>query len=217
LINKLSESLPIQIEVDEYYSSIFFVEKKRYAGLTVDDRLVVKGLEVRRGDWCELAKKVQKRVIEVILREKDPDKAVSYVKDVIADIKSGKVSLKDVVIYKGLTKKPSKYESMQAHVKAALKAKEMGVIYPVSSKIGYVIVKGSGNVGDRAYPIDLIEEFDGENLKIKTKSGITVMKLDRDYYIDNQIIPSVLRILERFGYNEAYLKGTSQLSLDSFF
>ncbi len=217
LIGRLSEELPIQIEVDEYYRAIFFVEKKRYAGLTVDGRLVVKGLEVRRGDWCELAKKVQKKVIEFILKDKDPEKAVSYVKSIISDIKSGRVSLGDVVIYKGLTKKPSKYESMQAHVKAALKAKEMGIIYPVSSKVGYVIVRGSGNIGDRAYPIDLIEEFDGENLKIKTKGGVEIKKLDKDYYVDNQIIPSVLRILERFGYSEGYLKGSSQLSLDSFF
>ncbi|WP_202320120.1 DNA-directed DNA polymerase [Archaeoglobus neptunius] len=217
LIEKLSDELPIQIEVDEYYSAVFFVEKKRYAGLTADGRIVVKGLEVRRGDWCELAKKVQRRVIEVILKEKDPDKAVSYVRNVISDIRSGNVKLEDVVIYKGLTKKPSKYESMQAHVKAALKAKEMGIVYPVSSKVGYVIVKGSGNVGDRAYPVDLIEEFDGEELKIKTKGGIIVKRLDKDYYIDNQIIPSVLRILERFGYNEANVKGVSQTSLDSFF
>ncbi|AAB90741.1 MULTISPECIES: DNA-directed DNA polymerase [Archaeoglobus] len=217
LIDKLHEELPIQIEVDEYYSAIFFVEKKRYAGLTEDGRLVVKGLEVRRGDWCELAKKVQREVIEVILKEKNPEKALSLVKDVILRIKEGKVSLEEVVIYKGLTKKPSKYESMQAHVKAALKAREMGIIYPVSSKIGYVIVKGSGNIGDRAYPIDLIEDFDGENLRIKTKSGIEIKKLDKDYYIDNQIIPSVLRILERFGYTEASLKGSSQMSLDSFF
>ncbi len=153
----------------------------------------------------------------MILKEKNPEKALSLVKDVISRIKDGKVSLDEVVIYKGLTKKPSKYESMQAHVKAALKAKEMGIVYPVSSKIGYVIVKGSGNIGDRAYPIDLLEDFDGENLKIKTKSGVEVKKLDKDYYIDNQIIPSVLRILERFGYNEASLKGSSQMSLDSFF
>ncbi len=217
LIERLSNELPIQIEVDEYYSAIFFVEKKRYAGLSVDGRLIVKGLEVRRGDWCELAKNVQKRVIEIILKERNPSKAADYVKRVIEDIKSGKVKLEDVVIYKGLTKKPSKYESMQAHVKAALKAKEVGLIYPVGSKIGFVVVRGAGNVGDRAYPIDLIEEFDGENMKIRTKTGYEVKKLDKDYYIDHQIIPSVLRILERFGYSEASLKGSAQLSLDAFF
>ena len=217
LIDKLSAELPIQIEVDEYYSAIFFVEKKRYAGLSTDDRLIVKGLEVRRGDWCELAKNIQRKVIELILKERDPQKAAEFVKRVISDIKSGKIKLEDVVIYKGLTKKPSKYESMQAHVKAALKAMEAGIIYPIGSKVGFVVVKGSGNVGDRAYPIDLIEDFDGDTLRIRTRSGYEMKKLDKDYYIEHQIIPSVLRILERFGYSEASLKGSAQLSLDSFF
>ncbi len=217
LIERLSNELPIQIEVDEYYSAIFFVEKKRYAGVTEDGRIVVRGLEVRRGDWCELAKKVQSRVIEIILRERDPEKAASYVRKVLEKVRKGEVKLEDVVIYKGLTKKPSKYESMQAHVKAALRAMEMGIIYPVGSKIGFVVVKGSGNVGDRAYPIELIEDFDGENLKIRTRSGYEVKKLDKDYYIDHQIIPAVQRILERFGYSESSLKGAAQLSLDSFF
>ncbi len=217
LINKLSTELPIQIEVDEYYRSIFFVEKKRYAGISFDGRLIVKGLEVRRGDWCELAKKVQKEVIEIILKEKDPEKATQLVKEVISEIKEGKIDLNDLVIYKSLTKKPSRYESMQAHVKAAMKARELGIIYPVGSKVGYVVTKGGGGIGDRAYPIDLIEDFDGESLKIKTRSGYEIKRVDKDYYINNQIIPAVLRILERFGYSEAALKGSAQMSLDSFF
>lgn len=217
LIGELSEELPIQIEIDELYSTIFFVEKKRYAGYTSDGRLIVKGLEVRRGDWCELAKNVQREVITIILRDKDPEKAVEHVKRVIENIRAGKIGLKDYVIYKGLTKKPSKYESLQAHVKAAMRAMEMGIAYTIGSKVGYVVVKGAGNIGDRAYPIDLIENFDGETLQIKTKHGIEKMKIDKEYYINNQVLPSVLRILERFGYNETQLKGVAeQQTLDAF-
>ncbi|MCS7121320.1 MAG: DNA-directed DNA polymerase [Archaeoglobaceae archaeon] len=216
LIERISSEMPIQIEIDEFYKTIFFVEKKRYAGLTSDEKIVVRGLEVRRGDWCELAKRVQSKVVEIILRERNPEKAVKFVREVISKVKNGEVELEEVVIYKGLTKKPSKYEAMQAHVKAALRAIELGFYYSVGSKVGYVVVKGSGNVGDRAYPIDLIENFDGENLKIRTKNGIENKKIDKDYYIDHQIVPVVLRILERFGYSEASIKGSSQLSLDKF-
>ncbi len=218
LIDRLSEELPIQIEIDEYYRTIFFVEKKRYAGLTRDGRIVVKGLEVRRGDWCELAKKVQKAVIEIILKEKNPKKALDYVKKVIEEIRAGKVPLEDYVIYKGLTKPPSKYESKQAHVKAALRAMEMGVVYPIGSKVGFVIVRGAGSISDRAYPIELIEDFDGETLSIRTLAGIDKRRIDKDYYIDHQVIPAILRILERFGYTEAQIKGVSkQKTLDAFF
>ncbi|MEM0215588.1 MAG: DNA-directed DNA polymerase [Archaeoglobaceae archaeon] len=217
LISEISKKLPVQIELDELFKTIFFVEKKRYAGITADGKILVRGLEVRRGDWCELAKNAQRGVIEIILKEKDPEKAMNYIRDIINSIRSGKVKLEDVVIYKGLTKKPSKYEAVQAHVKAAKKAEEIGIFYPVGSKVGFVIVKGAGNVGDRAYPIDMIEHFDGENLKVRLKSGEEVKKLDKDYYIEHQIIPAVLRILERFGFSEARIKGSSQTSLEAFF
>lgn len=216
LVEEISKELPIQLEIDEAYKVIFFVEKKRYAGLTDDGRIVVRGLEVRRGDWCELAKRVQREVIEIILKERNPKKALDHVKEVIDEIKRGKFKLEDYVIYKGLTKKPDKYESKQAHVKAALRAMEMGIYYPIGTKVGFVIVKGGGSVSDRAYPIELIEEFDGENLKIRTPSGIIVRKIDKDYYIDHQIIPAVLRILERFGYTEASLKTKTQKTLFDF-
>ncbi|MCQ4152996.1 MAG: DNA-directed DNA polymerase [Archaeoglobi archaeon] len=217
LISEISKQLPVQIELDELFKTIFFVEKKRYAGITADDRVIVRGLEVRRGDWCELAKNAQKLVIEIILKERDPEKALNYIREVINSIREGKVKLEDLVIYKGLTKKPSKYEAMQAHVKAAKKAEEVGIFYPVGSKIGFVIIKGPGNIGDRAYPVDMIEHFDGENLRIRVKGGVDMKKIDKDYYIDHQIIPAVLRILERFGYSEAKIKGSSQMSLESFF
>ncbi|MCS7143425.1 MAG: DNA-directed DNA polymerase [Archaeoglobaceae archaeon] len=217
LILEISKRLPVQIELDELFKTIFFVEKKRYAGLTAEDKILVRGLEVRRGDWCELAKKAQKGVIEIILKEKDPEKAMSYIKEIVESIRAGKIKLEDVVIYKGLTKKPSKYEAVQAHVKAVKKAEEVGIFYPVGSKVGFVIVKGPGNIGDRAYPIDMIEQFDGENIRIKLKSGEETKKLDKDYYIEHQIIPAVLRILERFGFSEEKIERTSQMSLESFF
>lgn len=219
LIDKLSEELPVQIEIEDYYTTAFFVEKKRYAGLTVDGNLVVKGLEVRRGDWCELAKKVQQNVIETILQDKDPENAASYVKDLIGEVKEGNIQLKDYVIYKGLTRRPEKYEAVQAHVKAAKKALAKGISYPIGSKVGFVITKdvvtkGTGNIGDRAYPYDLIEDFDGDC--IVDVDGVRY-RVDKDYYIENQILPSVLRILERFGYSESQMKGARQRTLDSFF
>jgi len=213
LIKRLSKELPVQIEIEDFYTTTFFVEKKRYAGLTIDGRVVVKGLEVRRGDWCELAKKVQRDVIETILREKNPEKAAEYIKDVISKIKSGKIPIQDYIIYKGLTRRPERYESIQAHVKAAKKAASKGIIYSVGSKIGFVVLRGSGNIGDRAFPADLIDDFDGENI---TDMEGNKYRIDKDYYIENQVLPSVMRILERFEYNESQLKGVEQKTLDSF-
>ena len=74
-------------------------------------------------------------------------------------------------------------------------------------------MRGSGNIGDRAFPADLIDDFDGENI---TDMEGNKYRIDKDYYIENQVLPSVMRILERFEYNESQLKGVEQKTLDSF-
>ena len=65
---RLSEDLGLEVEVGEVYKRVFFTEaKKRYAGLRLDGTLDIVGLEVIRGDWAEVAKKVQEHVLEIIL------------------------------------------------------------------------------------------------------------------------------------------------------
>jgi DNA polymerase I len=61
----------------------------------------------------------------------------------------------------------------------------------VGDKVGYVIVKGSGKISERAKPYITADPKD----------------LDLDYYVEHQIIPAVLRILEYFGVSEKQLKG----------
>jgi DNA polymerase I len=96
-----------------------------------------------------------------------------------------------------------------------MKAEKKGLQYAIGSKVGYVVTKGAGNVGDRAYPADLIESFDGEVL---VDVDGNVYRLDKEYYINNQIIPSVMRILERFGYTDSFIAGKAeQKTLDTFF
>ncbi len=130
-----------KLEIKEFFKTIFFTgKKKRYAALTEDGEIVVRGLEARRGDWCELAKEVQMKVIEIILRRKDAKLAAEYVRDVIEDLRSGKIPIEKLIIYKTLTKKIEGYETKQAHVVAAKVAKDANVIYEIGSKIPYVIV-----------------------------------------------------------------------------
>ena len=108
-IKKVKEELPLDMDVDNVYKVIFFTEsKKRYAGLTSKGEIVVRGLEVRRGDWCELAKELQSEVIRIILEEENPEKAAKFVKDTIGKVKDGKIPLEKLVIHKTLTKRRGK-------------------------------------------------------------------------------------------------------------
>jgi DNA polymerase I len=214
-IKKVKDELPLDMDVDNMYKVIFFTEsKKRYAGLTTKGEIVVRGLEVRRGDWCDLAKELQSEVIRIILEEENPEKAFEYAKETIKKVKEGKVPLSKLIIHKTLTKSASSYESAQAHVRAAEKAKELDLAAAVGNKISYVIVKGQGILSDRAYPVDMFQKFENGMLYARDRS----YELDSDYYMEKQLIPTALRILGYFGYTEEELKGKSvQGTLEQFF
>jgi len=214
LAAKISEKLPLELEVEDFFKTIFFTEKKkRYAALTADGEIVVRGLEVRRGDWCELAREVQAAVINAILRDKSPEKAVEYVRNVIKKLKRGEIPVGKLIIYKTLTKKASGYDAKQPHVLAAEKAKAKNIVYEVGSKVPYIILKGAEKMSERAFPADLIDEARGNEI---LSDGMT-HHIDCDYYVKHQVIPAAHRILKYFGYDEKVFEESGQMTLDRWF
>ncbi|ACL11621.1 DNA polymerase [Desulfurococcus amylolyticus 1221n] len=195
-ITRLSEyverELGFEIKIDKVYKRVFFTEaKKRYAGLLEDGRVDIVGFEAVRGDWAEIAKEVQEKVTEILLSEKNIEKAIEYVRNIIAELNQGRIPLEKLIIWKTLTKSVEEYEAEAPHVNAARKMKRMGMKIEVGDKIGYIVVKGSGKISDRAEPYMFVKD---------------PKLVDTIYYIDHQIIPAALRILEYFGVTDTQLK-----------
>ena len=183
LEEEIKRELKLDVEVGEVYKRIFFTEaKKRYAGLRQDGSLDIVGLEVIRGDWAEVAKQVQEHVLEIILKEPSPKKAVDYVRSVVADLKNRKVPLHDLIIWKTLTKAPEEYAVKAPHVEAAKMLKEKGWRLTGGDKVGYVILNGKGRLYNRVKPY-VFAKYD---------------EVDVDYYITNQVLPAAARILSFF-------------------
>lgn len=190
-IESVMSRLGLEIKVDRVYRRLFFTEaKKRYVGLTVDGLVDIVGFEAVRGDWAEIAKEVQELVAYSILAEGSVSKAVELVNKVVKELKDGRIPLDKLIIWKSITKPLSEYEVSAPHVSAARRLLEMGGRVEVGDKVGYVIVRGGGSVSSRAYPY----------------IAVRVEDVDSDYYIDHQIIPAALRILEYFGVGEKQLK-----------
>jgi DNA polymerase I len=203
-IQELSTIYPIRLDVQEHYRAIFFTEKKkRYAGITQDGTIVVRGLEVRRGDWCALAKELQSDVIKIILKKREPTAAAELVTSTIKKLRAGEIPLSKLIIYKTLTKRIASYESVQAHVRAAKRAKEYGLAADVGAKIAYFVIKGSGSIGDRSYPAEI---FTQKDRKVLDNYG-QEQEIDVEYYIKHQILPAVGRILNYFDYDDSQLEG----------
>ena len=191
----------MELEFEGFYERGFFVTKKRYA-LIQDDKIVVKGLELVRRDWAPVAKKTQEKVMMAILKDASPDKAAKIIKEIVEEIKNGKTPLEDLVIHTQLTKNPDKYKQMAPHVLAAKKAIARGRKVGRGSIIRYIVVKGRGPISQRAEPLE----------------DVDVANYDPNYYIENQVIPAVSRIIDSLGYShEEIVHQEKQSSLDAFF
>ncbi len=191
LKEKIHAELKLDVEVGAVYKRIFFTEaKKRYAGLQVDGSLDFVGLEVIRGDWAEVAKQVQEHVLEIILREQSPQKAIEYVHKTVSNLRHRKIPLQDLIIWKTLTKPPKQYAIKAPHVAAAKQLIERGWRLEAGDKVGYVVLSGKGRLYSRVKPYIFAN----------------LAEVDVDYYVTNQVLPVASRILEFFNVSEKELQ-----------
>ncbi|MEM0001195.1 MAG: DNA polymerase II [Desulfurococcaceae archaeon] len=191
-IELVENELGFEIKIDKVYKRVFFSEaKKRYAGILGDGRMDIVGFEAVRGDWAEIAREVQEKVTEILLKEGSVAKAVDYVRSVLSDLAQGKIPIEKLIIWKTLTKPIEEYDAETPHVNVAKKMLRYGFRIGVGDKVGYVIVRGTGKISERAEPYMLVKD---------------PRNVDYNYYVDHQIVPAALRILEYFGVTDMQLK-----------
>ncbi len=205
-VAKINSELPekMELELEGFYTRGVFVSKKaeekgakkKYAMISDEGRIKIRGFELVRRDWAGVAKKVQKQVLEAILKEGSKEKAVKIVMDKIDELKAGKTPLEELVIYTQLKKSPGDYEVNSPELAAAKKAMNAGMPVEVGSLISFVITRRGNSISDKAMPLELAKDYD---------SG---------YYIEHQVIPAVLKILKELGVKkEDLLLGGKQSSL----
>ncbi|MFU8651977.1 DNA polymerase domain-containing protein [Methanotorris formicicus] len=196
--SKLPENM--ELEFEGFYKRGIFITKKRYAIIDENNKIIIKGLEFVRRDWANIAKKTQKAVLKTLLIEGNVDKATKIIQNVIDDLKKGKVNKEDLIIYTQLTKDPKEYKTTAPHVEVAKKIIKKGGRLRIGDVIGYIITSGEKSISDRAKLPEEAKDYDVE------------------YYIENQILPPVLRIMEALGVSKEELKNFGkQVTLDDFF
>jgi DNA polymerase elongation subunit (family B) len=197
-IKKVNDKLPgmMELELDNMFPRGIFVgkksesqtgAKKKYVLMNEKGELIVKGFETIRRDWSRLAKDVQRKVFEMVLKENAKEKAVEYVKKIIKDLRAKKFDIQDMIIKTQLQKNLGDYQSRGPHVAVAERMRERGMHVGIGTTIMYVVTPGKGNIRDRAKSPQEAQEYDSE------------------YYINNQIIPAVGPVLEVLGYKKEYL------------
>lgn len=201
-LKTINDDLPefMELEYEGFFKRGFFTStdsgqgaKKKYALIDEQNEMKITGFEQVRRDWSPIAKETQKKVLQKVL-ENDIDEAAEVAKEVIQKIKDGEIPVEKLKIYTTLTKEPEEYDSTAPHVEAVKKAKERGDIIEPETTVEYVITRRGRGISDKAELVKYAEDYDSE------------------YYIENQIIPVVLRVLKVFGYTEGQIKGKGKQS-----
>ena len=211
-VEKINEDLPglMELEFDGFYPSGIFVSakagpfgaKKKYALLSENSSLKIKGFESVRRNWSAIAKEVQETVLNTILKEHNSEKALKYVKGIIDDLRNKKIPVEKVIIHTQLQKNIEDYDSKGPHVAVAQRLKNQGVNVGPGTMIRFVVMQGSDIIRNRS---KMPEEVKGNDY-------------DADYYINNQVVPAVERIFNVLGYNkDNLLEKKDQTKLAGFF
>jgi len=108
----------IEIEYEGHYKSMFFgvslsggrAAKKRYAGLTDDGEMHIKGLEVKRRNCPVFGRNLQENVLRALLEGRDENEVVSIARDVYQNLIAGEYSIQEMSIPMSLSKPIREYE-----------------------------------------------------------------------------------------------------------
>ncbi len=201
LLMRIRQELGMEVKIDKIYERMIFTEaKKRYAGLLSSGRLDVVGMEAVRGDWADIARIVQENVLELVLKDNNERRALGYLSDVVAKVRTKNLPLRDFIIWKTLTKPVEEYEARSAHVEVAKKLMNEGWNLAVGDKVGFVITNKSGKLFEKAQPY----------------SSIGLDDVDVEYYLNSQIIPAAMRVLNVLKVTEDQLDLEKTPSLADF-
>ena len=211
LVNRQYASL--EIDIDNVFQRLLLTAKKKYAALNVikgdQDNVVtkleVKGLDMKRREYCPLTKKVSEDVLSILLSEIDEEESLNkiydYLEGVSENLIENKISLDQYRINTRLGKDPENYGSDGKNkpvVQAALKMKNDGRQVRQGTVITFVIVDS------------LLDNPEKENVDKSTTSSIAsralplreVMrkkdqyKIDSNYYLEKQLFNPIKRLLE---------------------
>lgn len=209
---EINADLPgiMELEFEGFFKAGIFVPtktsdagaKKKYALADEEGNITIKGFETVRRNTSIIAKDVQRKVLEIVLLETNPEKAMKYFRETIDALRQHSLPVDKMIIKTRLSKNIEEYDMITPAVAAAKLIQAKGGEAGAGTMVEFIVTQGKGRIRDR----------------VKLPSESTPDDYDVDYYTNNQIVPAVDRIFSVFGYKkEDLLESKDQSSLTSFF
>ncbi|VVB83272.1 DNA polymerase [uncultured archaeon] len=211
-LKKLNSQLPgiMELELEDFYKRGIWVTKrtgefgakKKYALITEENKLKIRGFETVRRDWCNLARETQNKVLKLILEDGNEKKAVEFLKGIVKEVIERKIDLKKMTVRTQLKKPIEEYKAITPHVIAARKMLEREMPVDMGSMIEYYIAETPDK-----------KKLVREKVKLADEKG----EYDIEYYLKHQILPAVENILQVFNVDiNVLLEKKKQKTLGEF-
>ncbi len=152
----------LPLEADEKMEAV-----KHYFGITQDNELIARGIEIRRHDVPSFIKEFQTELLYTLFDCKDSAKVMSkgyenallLLTKTIDKVMTGEVQLQDLVVSKFLGQDLDKYSSLFAHVAAAIQLGKSGKSSVRGDSIEYIYTNAHhSNPLCRVRAVDLIRQ-----------------------------------------------------------
>ena len=197
----------LEIDIDNVFQRLLLHAKKKYAAMNcvmvngkLDVRMEVKGLDMRRREYCQLSKEASARILNEVFTGDEKDVVVErihdYLRELAAKIRAGEFPVVKYTIYTRLGKNPEDYPNGKTmpQVQVALRKKARGEAVQSGSVISYIITEGGDNL--QSDDSHAAERAHATQDVIKPDSGL---KPDPEWYLVKQIFPPVERLCGPIG------------------
>ncbi|KAK3313779.1 hypothetical protein B0H66DRAFT_566963 [Apodospora peruviana] len=188
----------LEIDIDNVFRRILLQAKKKYAAINMVEadgkfieKMEVKGLDMKRREYCGLSKEISSRILNEILSGDDTEVSVQriheYLRETAAKMREQAIPEQKYIIFTQLGKAPTEYPNADSmpQVQVALRELSRGKTVRKGDVISYIITGDSKTTSEapakRAYtPQD-----------VKADKNLTP---DVEWYIGKQIFPPVERL-----------------------
>ena len=166
----------LEIDIDAIFQRMLLLQKKKYAALKMEDNgeatMEIKGLDMKRREFCQLSKNVSAYVLKQILSGEATEVVVEHIHDYLEAIgkrvRANEIDLEEYIILKRLGKNPQDYPDAksQPHVQVALRMQAKGQSVKAGDVIPYIFCLGEDGStaksakADRAFHPDDLRKKD---------------------------------------------------------
>ncbi|KAI1618184.1 DNA polymerase alpha subunit A [Exophiala viscosa] len=190
----------LEIDIDNVFRRLLLHAKKKYAAINMAEidgkyveKLEVKGLDMKRREYCALSKDASQKLLNEILSGDDSEvvleKVHEYLRELANKMRENTIPVQKYVIYTKLGKNPTEYPNADSmpQVQVALREIARGKAVRVNDVMSYIVTMGDEQTKGQPAPKRSYTPQDVQ----KPDSGLVP---DVEYYLYKQIFPPIERL-----------------------